>query len=179
MAANEDRSTYQWTTVPHDATAMQRYVDALLEQAAVGATVPFIQRRVADGAVVGCTRFMTIARWRGRAEPDEVEIGGTWLAASAQRGPINTEAKLMLLTHAFETWGTVRVTLCTDARNARSRAAIERIGARLEGVMRSHRASHVREEAGQPRDTAIFAITAEDWPEAKRRLTARRDRVSS
>lgn len=174
-AAGEDRSTYGWTLVPDGPEAMQRYVDNLLEQAALGATTSFVQRRIADGSLVGCTRFMTIVRWRGRPEPDEVEIGGTWLAASAQRGPINTESKLMLLTHAFETWATVRVMLCTDARNVRSRAAIERIGARFEGVLRNHRPSLVTGEAGLPRDTAVFAITDADWPDVKRRLVARRD----
>ncbi len=176
-AAGEDRSTYRWTTVPDGPVAMRRYVDALLDQAAAGTSVPLVQRRLVDGALVGCTRFMSIVRWRGRPEPDEVEIGGTWLAASAQRGPINTEAKLMLLEHAFEVWNVVRVTLATDARNTQSRAAIERLGARLEGVLRSHRASHAVDEAGQPRDTALFAVTADDWPETKRRLIARRDRV--
>ena len=93
----------------------------------------------ADGRLVGCTRFMELRWWRGRDEPDEVEIGGTWLAADAQRSPINTEAKLLLLTHAFERWGVVRVALATDSRNARSRTAIERIGARYEGMLRHHR----------------------------------------
>ena len=105
--------------------------------------------------------------------PDEVEIGGTWLAADAQRSPVNTEAKLLLLTHAFETWDVSRVALCTDVRNERSRQAIERIGASFEGVLRHHRLSYVAGEVGRPRDTAMFAMTDDDWPAVKERLTER------
>ena len=78
---------------------------------------------------------------RGAQLPNEVEIGGTWLAGAAQRTPINTEAKMLLLTHAFEMWGVHRVAICTDALNERSRRAIERIGATFEGVLRNHRGS--------------------------------------
>ncbi len=85
---------------------------------------------------------MDLRWWSGRDVPDEVEVGGTWLAASVQRTPLNTEAKLLLLGHAFEMWGVHRVALATDARNERSRAAIERIGARFEGVLRNHRFSY-------------------------------------
>src|SRR6185369_11604089 len=99
-----------------------------------------------------CTRFLEMRRWRGRPEPDEVEVGGTWLAADVQRTPVNTEAKLLLLTHAFEVWHVDRVALATDVRNERSRRAIERIGARFEGVLRHHRPSTVAGEAGRPRD---------------------------
>ena len=85
---------------------------------------------MADGRLVGCTRFLEMRRWRGRPEPDEVEIGGTWLAADVQRSAVNTEAKLLLLTQAFDDWHVDRVAIATDARNDRSRHAIERIGAR-------------------------------------------------
>jgi RimJ/RimL family protein N-acetyltransferase len=165
-----DRSTYAFTEVPDGAEAMASYIAKLLRQQDQGAALPFAQRRLADGRLVGCTRFMEPRWWRGRSAPDEVEIGGTWLAADAQRTPINTEAKLLLLTHAFDGWQTWRVALCTDARNARSRRAIERIGARLEGVLRNHRPSAVTGEAGQPRDSALFAVTDTDWPDVRRRL---------
>jgi RimJ/RimL family protein N-acetyltransferase len=165
-----DRSTYEFTEVPPDVEAMGQYIAKLLRQRERGEAVPFAQRRLDDGRLVGCTRFMELRRWRDRPEPDEVEIGGTWLAADAQRTPINTEAKLLLLTHAFDVWRVWRVALCTDARNERSWKAIERIGARHEGVLRHHRASHRAGEAGQPRDSALFAITDADWPDVRERL---------
>jgi RimJ/RimL family protein N-acetyltransferase len=169
-AAAGDRSTYDYTQVPSGVDAMRAYIDQLLGLRDRGEVVPFAQRRLDDGRLVGCTRFMELRHWRGRPEPDEVEIGGTWLAAGAQRTPVNTEAKLLLLTHAFEVWQVWRVALCTDARNDRSRQAIERLGARYEGVLRHHRMSHVRAEAGRPRDSALFSITDSDWPEVRARL---------
>lgn len=171
-AADADRSTFGWTIVPSGLDGTEGYVTDLLDLAARGGTVPFAQRRVADGALVGCTRYLDLRWYRGRAEPDEVEIGGTWLAASAQRTPINSEAKLLLLTHAFEVWGCWRVALCTDARNDRSRAAIERIGARYEGILRNFRPRMGPGETGA-RDTAIFAMTDADWPVARAALHAR------
>lgn len=172
-AAGRDRATYGFTEVPATPEAMAGYVGRLLSLAAAGAAVPFSQRRVDDGRLVGCTRFMELRWWRDRTDPDEVEIGGTWLAADAQRSPVNTEAKLLLLTHAFERWGVVRVALATDARNARSRTAIERIGARYEGTLRNHRPAMVDGESGRPRDTALFAITDDDWPAVREQLRRR------
>jgi N-acetyltransferase len=172
-AALGDRSTYVFTDVPDDVEKMGAYIAKLLGQRARGDVVPFAQRRVDDDRLVGCTRFMELRHWRGRAEPDEVEIGGTWLAADAQRTPVNTEAKLLMLTHAFEVWRVWRVELCTDARNERSWKAIKRLGARHEGVLRNHRPSYVAGEAGRPRDSALFAITETEWPEVRDRLVQR------
>jgi N-acetyltransferase len=169
-AAAGDRRAYGFTEVPDGADAMAAYITKLLGQRDRGEALPFAQRRRADDRLVGCTRYMELRWWRGRAAPDEVEIGGTWLAADAQRTPVNTEAKLLLLTHAFNVWGVWRVALCTDARNERSRRAIERIGARCEGVLRNHRPSTVAGEAGRPRDTALYAITAAEWPEVRTAL---------
>jgi N-acetyltransferase len=171
-AAAGNRSTYDYTQVPDGVDAMGAYIDQLLGAQDRGEVVPFAQRRLDDGRLVGCTRFMELRHWRGRPEPDEVEIGGTWLAAGAQRTPVNTEAKLLLLTHAFDVWQVWRVALCTDARNERSRKAIERLGARYEGILRHHRMSHVGAEPGRPRDSALFSITDTDWPEVRARLTA-------
>ena len=140
-AAAGDRSSYEYTEVPSSVEHAVDYIGRLLAQRDAGTAVPFAQRRVADGRLVGCTRFMELRRWRGRDEPDEVEIGGTWLAPDAQRSPINTEAKLLLLVHAFDVWQVTRVALATDVRNERSRRAIERIGARFEGTLRHHRPS--------------------------------------
>ena len=118
--------------------------------------MPFTTRDATDGRVLGSTRFLWLRSYFDRDEPDAVEIGGTWLAASAQRSPINTEAKLLMLTHAFETWGVQRVDLKTDARNERSRAAIERIGGKLDGVMRAWQPSLVPGEEGRARDSAVL-----------------------
>ena len=172
-AATIDRSSYGFTEVPGDAEHMAAYVANLLAKRRAGTDLPFAQRRRVDGRLVGCTRYLDIRRWRGRAEPDEVEIGGTWLAADVQRTALNTEAKLLLLTHAFETWHVDRVAIATDARNERSRRAIERIGATFEGVLRHHRPSMAPGEAGRARDTALFAITDDEWPGVRRDLEQR------
>jgi N-acetyltransferase len=172
-AAMFDRTSYGFTEVPGDAEHMARYIAKLLAKCDQETDLPFAQRLTADGRLVGCTRFLEMRRWRDRPEPDEVEIGGTWLAADVQRTPVNTEAKLLMLTHAFEVWHVDRVALATDVRNERSRQAIERIGARFEGVLRHHRPSTVAGEAGRPRDTAIFALTDDDWPAARAALVSR------
>ena len=173
VAANEDRRTYDWTPVPESAANMRNYVTGLLADAEAGRVIPFAQRRLSDQRIVGCTRFLQILRWRGGPYPDEVEVGGTWLAASAQRTPINTEAKLLLFTHAFEVWDVVRLAIFTDARNTQSRDAIVRVGATFEGILRSHRGSYAAGEIGTPRDTAAHSIIASEWPHVKATLQAR------
>ena len=173
VAANEDRSSYGWTPVPETAGAMTSYVTALLADAQAKRVMPFAQRRLSDQRVIGCTRYLEIRYWTGRDLPDEVEIGGTWLAASAQRTPINTEAKLLLMTNAFEEWEVRRLALCTDARNVQSRTAIERVGATLEGILRKNRASAVAGEIGQQRDTAMHSILDTEWSAVKAGLIAR------
>ena len=160
---------------------MLNYVRNLLGSHKAGQDVPFVQRRVNSegslGEVVGCTRFMNIAfplsrSVNGELVPDGVEIGGTWLAKSAQRTSINTEAKLMLMTYAFETWRVQRVAICTDERNEQSRRAIERIGGIFEGVLRSDRPSWVASEKGNLRDTAVYSVVSAEWPQVKSRLTS-------
>jgi len=173
VAANEDRSSYAWTPVPETAGAMTSYVSSLLADAEAGNVVPFAQRRLSDQRVIGCTRYLEVRYWTRRDLPDEVEIGGTWLAASAQRTPINTEAKLLLMTHAFDEWQVRRVAIYTDARNTKSRDAIERIGATFEGILRNHRASAVAGEIGRPRDTAAHSILDTEWPAVKAKLIER------
>ncbi len=169
-AGSGDRSTFAYTQVPDGPADAAAYVDWLLDDAANGRAAPFVQRRVADRAVVGCTRFLNPLWPLSRPDPDEVEIGGTWLAGNAQRSPINTEAKLLLLTHAFEVWQVQRVAICTDARNAQSRRAIERIGAEFEGVLRRHRRSTHAGDGDRLRDTASYSVTTDDWPEVAERL---------
>ena len=163
-AAAEDRTTYGFTSVPDGRDAMTAQVRSLVGQCDRGHEVPFTTRDARDGRVIGATRFLWLRSYFDRDEPDAVEIGGTWLAASAQRTPVNTEAKLLMLAHAFETWGVVRVDLKTDARNARSRAAIERIGGTLDGVMRAWQPSLVPGEEGIARDSALYSIVPSEWP---------------
>jgi RimJ/RimL family protein N-acetyltransferase len=115
---------------------------------------------------------MTLRRRSEGELPYAVEIGGTWLAATAQRTGINSEAKFLLLRHAFETWGVARVDLKTDARNERSRAAILRLGATFEGVLRSWQPSLVQGEQDRYRNSAMFSITREEWPQVREHLAS-------
>ena len=177
-AASGPRDTYRFTLVPPDLGAMRAYIESALADQAAGRALPFATVSRASGQVLGSTRFGNIEFWpwpaghvlqRGAERPDVVEIGWTWLAAAAQRTPLNTEAKLLMLTHAFEVWRVHAVKLNTDARNARSRAAIERIGAHFDGVLRAHRPA----SDGGIRDTAAFSLLEAEWPVAKARLLAR------
>jgi RimJ/RimL family protein N-acetyltransferase len=171
VAAGEDRASYGYTTVPLPED-VATYVTELVAAAHVGDDVPFVQIRLADGRPVGVTRFVRFRPFQS-STPFAVEIGGTWLAPSAQRTGINVEAKLMLLDHAFDVWDVRRVDFTTDARNGRSRAAIAALGARCEGILRSWGPSRVAGEEGQLRDTAIYAILASEWPAVRRTLASR------
>jgi N-acetyltransferase len=183
LAAAEDRRNYQWTYTPDGPEQMTAYVADALEKVAAGAHVAFATvRRHADGTeqVVGATRFCEIYVWQWppgashqrHGVPDVVDIGFTWLSGSAQRSPVNTEAKLLMLDHAFSVWQVHRVGLQTDERNARSRAAIERIGGRLDGIMRADRPG----SDDTVRTSARFSIMAAEWPAARQRL---RDRLAA
>jgi len=131
---------------------------------AAGRELAFATVDAATGRVVGSTRFRNI-----EAAHRRVEIGFTFLAASAQRTAINTEAKCLMLTHAFEVWGCNRVELLTDERNTRSRQAIARLGAVQEGLLRSHMVMR----DGFVRNSVIFSITAAEWPQVKAGLEAK------
>jgi N-acetyltransferase len=180
-AAAEDRSSYQWTYTPQGHPQMLAYVTDALVQVASGAHVAFatVRRGAAGHAdrVVGATRFCEIAYWswppgathQRRGVPDVVDIGFTWLAGSAQRSEVNTEAKLLMMTHAFDVWKVHRVALQTDVRNKRSWAAIERIGGQLDGIMRADRPG----ADDTVRTSARFSIVVSEWPTVKERLTAR------
>lgn len=169
-AATEDRATYGFTEVPADHASMTTHVTHLLALHARGSDVPLTTCDARTGRVLGATRFLWIRSYFGGEMPDAVEVGGTWLGASAQRTGANTDAKLLMLTHAFDVWGVQRLDLKTDARNARSRDAIERLGARLDGVMRNWQPSYVPGEEGQPRDTALYSIIPSEWPAIRERL---------
>ena len=170
--AKGSRETFELTSVPSDEASARRYVDAALADHAAGRALPFAIVARGAGRVVGSTRFGNVEFWdwplgnrhqRGAHLPDVVEIGWTWLAPDVQRSGINTEAKLLMLTHAFEVWRVHRVSLNTDARNTRSREAIVRIGARLDGVLRGARVA----SDGAIRDTAAYSILEAEWPEVK------------
>ena len=171
-AAGGDRSTYTYTRVPAGVDDTSRYVDQLLDERRSGLCVPFVQVRLADDRVVGATRFMTLRSVAPGATPFAVEIGGTWISHSAQRSGVNTEAKLLLLDFAFGDWSVARVDLKTDARNRRSWTAIERIGATCEGVLRQWQPSLVVGEEDVYRDSAMFSVVREEWPERRSHLVA-------
>ena len=171
-AAAEDRATFNWTMVPDGEAALRAMVEQLEGERAAGTRLGFATVHLPTAKIVGSTSFLDPQRW-SRPDPnrpfDSIEIGATWLAASAQRSAINTEAKFLMLEHAFSVWNVQRVVLNTDARNERSRAAIARIGATFEGVLRGFRYG----VEGTPRNTATFSITAQEWPDVRARLGVR------
>jgi RimJ/RimL family protein N-acetyltransferase len=176
-AAAADPALYQWSAVPVGREAALAYIETALAWREAGKAVPFATIRVADGVVLGSTRFFDIESWawpegharHGRAYPDVCEIGYTWLTRDAIRTAANTEAKLLMLAHAFEVWQVLRVCLHTDARNQRSQAAIERIGGKFEGVLRAHRMA----ADFTPRDSYRYSIIAPEWQAAKQKIEDR------
>ncbi|MFJ9672900.1 GNAT family N-acetyltransferase [Streptomyces sp. MPA0124] len=171
-AAREDRGTYDFTSVPGP-DEVGAYIDDHLATAATGRLAPYAQVSLATGRAVGATAYWEPRSWRTDDALDAVEVGFTWLARSTQGTGVNAEAKLLLFRHAFEVWGVSRVDLKTDARNRRSRAAIEKTGARFEGVLRNWSRSFVPGEEGRLRDSAIYSITAAEWPGCRERLEDR------
>lgn len=151
------------TIVPHP-DDVRGFIDDAVEARAQGHQIPYATVDASTGRVIGSTRLMVINTANRR-----LEIGWTFLAESRQRSGANTEAKLLMLTHAFEAMGMNRVELLTDVRNAKSRAAITRIGAQHEGVLRHH----VVMRDGWIRDTAVYSITRPEWPDVKQGLLDR------
>jgi N-acetyltransferase len=171
-AAMEDRRTYGYTRVPA-AGQVAEYVDHHLAWVAEGSMLAWAQIRRLDRRAVGCTSYWNPRPWPDGTGLSAVEVGYTWLGASAQRSGINTEAKYLLFKHAFEVWKVARVDLKTDARNERSRRAIEGVGARFEGVLRNWSQSWVDGEEGGLRDSALFSIIDSEWPDIESRLRAK------
>jgi len=173
-AAAESREQYAFTRVPDGVEDAQRYIAAALAERETRGRLPFAT--LWNGRLVGSTSYLGVERWRWPAgsphqrseAPDVLEIGATWLAASAQRTRCNTEAKLLMLAHAFDVWQVHRVSLKTDARNAKSRRAIERLGALFEGVRRADMPG----QDGSVRDSAYYSIVRAEWPDVRKRLEA-------
>ncbi|GAA1679307.1 GNAT family protein [Glycomyces endophyticus] len=170
-AAEADRAPFGFTWVPR-ADEVGNYIDQQLERRDQGRLAPYAQIAAATDRAVGAT-----ALWDPRTLPGRglyaVEVGFTWLAAAAQGTGVNAEAKLLLFQYAFTSLGVDRVDLKTDARNTRSRAAIEAVGARFEGVLRNWSRSWVPGEDGLLRDSAIFSIVRDEWPATEAALRRR------
>ncbi|KUH35848.1 MULTISPECIES: GNAT family N-acetyltransferase [Streptomyces] len=165
-AGGRDEEVWRWQggPAPRSEAELAEKLDAVLEAAERGEYVPFAVVHRADGRAVGWTCYLDID-----ADDERLEIGWTWYGRAYWRTAVNTEAKLLLLTHAFDDLGMGRVQLKTDHLNQRSQAAIARLGARREGVLRRHR----RRPDGTWRDSVYFSLLADEWPEAKARLAAR------
>jgi RimJ/RimL family protein N-acetyltransferase len=160
-----------WRWIPTQCASladMQAYVAEALAEQARGVSLPFVVVEKATGKAIGSTRYGNIDRGDRR-----LEIGWTWYAAPWQRTAVNTETKRLLLGHAFDDLGAIRVELKTDALNEKSRRAIERLGAVQEGIFRSHK---IVRPSGRIRDTVYYSILAEEWPAVRDRLDARLDR---
>jgi RimJ/RimL family protein N-acetyltransferase len=165
-----DQEIWRWTTTkvctPEE---MRAYIETALKEQAVGTALPFATVEKSSGRAVGSTRFANIDVPNAR-----VEIGWTWIGQPWQRTAVNTEAKYLMLRHAFETWNCNRVEFKTDSLNARSRAAILRLGAVEEGTLRNHMISHM----GRLRHTVYFSIINSEWPTVKAGLEEKLARPS-
>ena len=163
--AGLEASLWEWTTaLVKDESDMERYVRTALADQALGMAVPFVTIDRKTDTVVGSTRFANIDTRNRRAE-----IGWTWVNPEWQRTVINTEAKLLMLTHAFDVWKCIRVELKTDSNNKKSRAAIKRIGGVEEGILRNH----MIRENGIFRHSVYFSIIDDEWEAVRADLTAK------
>jgi len=165
VAVGLDEDIWRWTLyVVRTPDEMRAFIDSELKRQVDGANLVFAQIDIASGRAIGTTRLMNIDTLHRR-----VEIGGTWIARSFQRTPLNTEAKYLLLRHAFETWDCIRVEFKTDALNEPSRRAILRLGAKEEGRLRKHMIT----ASGRIRDSLYFSITDDEWLDVKAQLEAK------
>ena len=175
--AAEGAATSPFATVPAPET-VEDYVSRSLARRDTGTYAPFAQVEVATGRVVGHTAYLT-PRWMPDGRLFAVEVGSSWLSPTARGTAINPAAKLLLLTQALEDWSVDRVDIKTDARNEVARGAIVALGATFEGVLHAWQPSLAPGEEGRPRDTAMFAITPQQWPEVRTRLAERIERRST
>jgi N-acetyltransferase len=169
--ASRDERTWRWLSIvqPQTRAELRAYLDEALANAAAGTEMPFATIRRDGGRVLGSTRFLAL-----RPEHRSVEIGWTWLTPEAWGTGVNVEAKLLMLEHAFQTFGCLRVELKTDALNDRSRGAMEALPAQFEGVHR--KAMLVR--GGERRDSAWFSVLDEEWPAVRENLLRRLGRTA-
>ncbi|WP_328301631.1 GNAT family N-acetyltransferase [Streptomyces sp. NBC_00435] len=165
-AGGGDDQVWQWQggPTPHSEAELGAKLDSVLADAERGRYLPFAVIHLESGRAIGWTTYLDI-----NPADERLEIGWTWYGRAYWRSAVNTEAKLLLLTHAFEDLGMGRVQLKTDHLNTRSQAAIARLGAQREGVLRRHR----RRPDGTWRDSVYFSLLADDWPQAKARMAAR------
>lgn len=160
-----DESLWKWTnSVISDAADMERYVRQALTDRELGRSLPFVTVEKKTGTIVGSTRFGNID-----VTNRKTEIGWTWINAKWQRTAINTEAKLLMLTHAFDVWKCVRVEFKTDNNNLKSRKAIKRLGAKEEGTLRNHMIT----ESGRFRDSVYFSIIESEWGSVRETLVSK------
>lgn len=160
-----DPELWRWTgSQVRDEEDLRRYLESAVRDRERGLAVPFATVATAAGRAVGSTRFASLEPRHRR-----VEIGWTWIGRPWQRTAVNTEAKLLMMRHAFEVWRCLRVELKTDVLNERSRAAIRRLGAREEGILRSHMVT----AAGRVRDTVYYSVIEREWPAVRAALEAR------
>ena len=176
MAA-EAAATSPFATVPTPET-VEDYVAHTLARRDTGAYAPFAQVEVATGRVVGHTAYLT-PRWMPDGRLFAVEVGSSWLSPTVRGTAVNPAAKLLLLAQALEDWDVDRVDIKTDARNEVARGAIAALGATFEGILRAWQPSLAPGEEGRTRDTAMFAITPQQWPEVRTRLAERIERRST
>jgi RimJ/RimL family protein N-acetyltransferase len=166
VAKDAAEDIFRWIPYPmRSPEDFEQWADKALMEQERGESLVFATVERASGRLIGSTRFMNIDRANRR-----VEIGSTWIAPAWQRTAINTEAKYLMMRHAFEEWKCIRVELKTDALNEKSRNAILRIGAKEEGMLRRHLLTWT----GRVRDTVYFSILDSEWPEVKARLEGRR-----
>jgi len=165
-----EEELWRWIPAPvRTSDEMHAYIETALHEQAAGTALPFATIDQSSGRAIGSTRFGNIDRANRR-----VEIGWTWVARPWQRTAVNTEAKYLMLRHAFETLGSIRVELKTDSLNERSRAAILRLGAKEEGTLRNHMIT----ASGRIRHTVYFSVIDAEWAEVKAQLTAKLHRAS-
>jgi N-acetyltransferase len=161
-AVGLDEDLWRWTPAPVETPEdMRQYIQAALDCQTAGSALPFVTVQLETGAIVGSTRFGNIDRANRR-----VEIGWTWVAPQWQRSFVNTEAKYLMLRHAFEVMKCIRVEFKTDSLNQRSRAALLRLGAKEEGVFRNHMIT----STGRYRHSVYYSIVDSEWPDVKRAM---------
>jgi N-acetyltransferase len=165
LEAGRAAEIWEWMpTRPVNETTMEGWLDKAMQAESQGREYPFVVLLVHSGRLVGSTRYLDV-----QEDDRTVEIGWTWYAPDTWGGVVNPQAKYLLMRHAFDDWGAIRVALKTDVRNLHSQAAIKKLGAKYEGLLRNQR---IRPD-GSYRDTVVFSITDREWPAVKSRLVSR------